>query len=805
MNDARFIQSIKSLPLYSDVLKKLTVDPQSLTYNEKVYILTCAVILIKKYEKDNRYAAYLELAYYIILKYSLSFNDYEPLYDFSVNIGFYPIAQAITSNKLIEFDSIPFSLLSTLISRNFERKHIIETLEQKLTHDRILASKDNEICFIAPTSFGKSSIVADHIIKNLETAKRTAIIVPTKSLLMQTFRSVREKRLGIKILIHDEMFNGEERFIGIFTQERALRLLDKKEISFDILYIDEAHRLFERDSRSVLLSRLIKLNSMRNHSAKVVYLSPLIADTNNLKFSDEQNIFEQRIKFNIKEPEYYEYRTTGKIYKYNRFLNSFFEIGYCGDMFEYIKKYQTKKTFCYLYSPKKIEQFAEALAAGSRPLAITDSLNEVIENLKNYVHEDFYAVEYLKKGIVYLHGKMPDNVKEYLEFKFSQLPEIRFIIANKVILEGINLPVDSIFILNGNKLDGKGLTNLIGRVNRLDQVFGAGNNLHKLMPEVHFVNSDEYNRVHGKLENKIKLLKNSIFSDDIKNPLLEKFDPSQYSPNIRKKCEAIIADEKSFFTVPLNSVQALKQKMIALGMNSIYDISDSLCELILEKTECLKKRFQICDIHFLDRLQYVFIRNLDSRIIDKEFSRLKNDKAIAYYKMFFENRKKSLKENIASEVLYFERQIEDGNSQLFIGESYGEISHTYAEQKSYHGVYVDLRTKTRQQKVNIAIVKQKIEEDFVSYKLHMFFQLMYDYELLTKDEYNAIIYGTTDNKKLHLVKMGLTINIINRLDEDRQLANIAVDDNGNLAVNDAFESYKEKADDFYRFELNRFL
>ncbi len=148
---------------------------------------------------------------------------------------------------------------------------------------------------------------------------------------------------------------------------------------------------------------------------------------------------------------------------------------------------------------------------------------------------------------------------------------------------------------------------------------------------------------------------------------------------------------------------------------------------------------------------------------------MKNDKAIAYYKMFFENRKKSLKENVASEVLYFQRRVVEGDSMLYIGESYGEIPYQSIGRDAHRNVYVDLGTKSKKQMANIAIIKQKLEEDFVSYKLHMFFQLMNDYEMLSKEEYQKIIYGTTDKKKLHLVKTGLTMNIINRLEADKQL------------------------------------
>lgn len=87
----------------------------------------------------------------------------------------------------------------------------------------------------------------------------------------------------------------------------------------------------------------------------------------------------------------------------------------------------------------------------------------------------------------------------------------------------------------------------------------------------------------------------------------------------------------------------------------------------------------------------------------------------------------------------------------------------------------------------------------------MFFQLMLDYSILNEDEYYEILYGTTNRKKIYLVKTGLTINLINRLEKDDQLKNITFDRNGNLATNDLFDDYLEEADDFYRFELSRFL
>lgn len=806
MDDNKLIQDLKALPFYHSAMEKLTVSPDRLDENEKSFLLTVAIILLRKYERDRRLTSFVELGYSIILKYSLFFGDYAPLYDFSVNIGYYPIAQAITEFKQLQFSDIAASVIPTLINEGFKHDNLIETFSQKHTRDEILNSKSKDICYVAPTSFGKSSIILDHIATKWSVYKRFAIIVPTKSLLMQTYRAVRDRNFDAKIIIHDEMYNHEERFIAVLTQERALRLLDKHDIFFDCLYIDEAHRLFERDSRSILLSRLIKLNRKRWPNSEIVYLSPLITNVDNLKMDTSQEIFEQRIAFNIKEPEYFEYCTSGVVQKYNRFIDEFFPVDIYINMFAYITLNATKKTFCYLYAPRKIEQFADELAQIKDQIEISDTLNTVITNLKEYVHSDFYAIEYLKKGIIYLHGKMPDNVKEYLEYQYSQIPELQYIIANKVILEGINLPINSLFILSGRNLHEKDLINLIGRVNRLDQVFSSPPKLEMLIPQIHFVNSDKYNRKHGNLGNKMRLLKSSVFADKVKNPILTNFDFDEAAEKGGiEKCKEIIESENTFFSIADDPVQELKRKMISLGMNSIFSLSDELCQMILNRIDRAKKYPRLHEIHFLDRLRSIFIIDFSASIVDEEFARLINDKAIAYYKMFFDSRKQSLNENIAREIRYFKQRIANGDSLMYIGESYGELPYQATGRSAYRNVYIDLSKKSDRQLANIAIVKQKMEEDFVSFKLRMFFQLMFDYSILDEEEYHRILYGTTDKKKIFLVKTGLTINLINRLERDDQLKNITFNKYGNLITNELFADYLRHADDFYRFELSRFL
>ena len=82
---------------------------------------------------------------------------------------------------------------------NYKNDDYIQTYEQKKIKENLLSDKSKEISYIAPTSFGKSSIIVEHIIKNKSVNKKVAIIVPTKSLLMQTYRMVRNIEMNRKI------------------------------------------------------------------------------------------------------------------------------------------------------------------------------------------------------------------------------------------------------------------------------------------------------------------------------------------------------------------------------------------------------------------------------------------------------------------------------------------------------------------------------------------------------------------------------------------------------------------------------
>ena len=100
------------------------------------------------------------------------------------------------------------------------------------------------------------------------------------------------------------------------------------------------------------------------------------------------------------------------------------------------------------------------------------------------------------------------------------------------------------------------------------------------------------------------------------------YDNSGEDEAQRQNRERIVAEEQAFFSVPDTPEKKLKQKMIALGMSTIFDLSDGLCTSILKRITRLQNMPNLHETHHLDRLRYLFVRNFDENIkqIEKEFS-----------------------------------------------------------------------------------------------------------------------------------------------------------------------------------------
>lgn len=831
---------------FSVVFERLCLNHE-LSFEDKEYILSCAILFFNYYDLDKRHKSYFKIGYYIILKYSLKYADYRPLYDICLQIGFYPVVNFIidrnrnlfkvTNSKNLLLDALTF----ITYTKDFESKEgYIESLEQGYSRKAIIESQENEIAYIAPTSYGKSSLIREFIEKNAP--MKVGVIVPTKSLLVQTYNDIKKSNKNYKLVLHDEMYKEDKKFIGILTQERATRILNKDEnVFFDVIFVDEAHNLFKRDSRSFILSRLIQLNYKRNANQKIIFLSPLVEDEKNLKIKKTKDgiIYTKRVQHDFKSFELY-YFDENKSYFFDRFTGKTYNLNLGKDYFDYLIDNSLDKNFIYHLKPKLIEELADDLSRRVKVnLSDNENVNQVIDTLKKEVHSSFKMINYLEKGIVYIHGKIPNIIKEYIESKFKDIGAIRFVVANTVILEGINLPIESIFITtnkagkSNERLDLKSLINLIGRANRLNYVFDKDKkDISALISKIHFLEHDYY---HGKkgddnrnsIKHSLTKLNDNKLFDIIKNPIIETYDIDKLAFSGDTKEKKLDNKEKhrkedlnlldySEFVLEnaITDIDKLKKYFIENSIEKYFKNLDEVIRTIQQNiiNYNFEESHKVVDIIF-----EILIKNNEKNIKDYELERLKNESARNYYNYFIEiTQKQHLNQRINLTLKYFRDKIKSGDPYLYIGSSYGEITSEEAGKKSKHeesetknwksNVYVNLE-QTKQEHVNLAIVKLKIEEDFISYQLTLLIAFLYDFDIIPKDYYYYYIYGTTNKKMINLVRFGLTIGVISKLKDDNQVDNLVLDTNGNLKTKNKidFQNYLQLQPELFQFEIKKYL
>lgn len=594
MNDfgKRVLTRIKNKKIISNNLLTLLYEKNDLELRDAQFLYGVALLLINEFEKDHKKIFLLDYAYNIIAKTSLKTNDFRALYDFTVNYGYYPIAR-----KIIQLNKLPSVTLNQVFAEitidEFSDSDRTLTFEQKNIFKKILDDNSELTSFLAPTSYGKSELIFNHIKKH--PAKVVGIIIPTKALIDQVSREAKKQGLEKKIIVHDQNYSqNDESVLAIVTQERAIRLLEEG-IIFDQLYIDEAHEMLKfnfglkHNNRSLILARVIKLAKQRNSKIKLMYLSPVLNNSENLELSDTETIQEYRINNDLKildikllgSIEENSFKRKG-LFQYDKYLGTFYKIGDLVNQFEYIKKVEKNKNLHYLYRPIFIEEYAEKLYQNLPNIELSKELIELINELGQLVHPDFKMVKYIKKGIIYLHAKLPSNIKNYLLKYVRESNQIKHLVANSVILAGMNLPIDNLFYISGYS-NLRDLYNLIGRVNRLNEIFSKKNHdLSKILIPVNFIEFDQFPQ-RGKMQNKVEKLRLK-FNDEVKNPLLNNATIEQEN---KKSASKIITEETELIE---NFGQLkFKQKLLMAGAQQILNYTKSGIEKLQYRVENYKK------------------------------------------------------------------------------------------------------------------------------------------------------------------------------------------------------------------------
>ncbi len=372
----------------------------------------------------------------IILKQFLLYKDNKQLLEF-FDLDMY---------DLDKNNENTFSIINDIVNRSLIDENIVLTNEQNEIID-ILSSKS--LFLSAPTSFGKTFVILEYIMRYREKLNNIIFIVPTIALMNELLKKV-YKLFGDKYNICINSSESlEEKNIFIFVPERSDRSFIEKinPIEIDFLIIDEIYKLqgskkeLSTDDRLILMNK-IYLDLVKK-AKKVALLGPFI---NNVEF-DKTNL--DIVKF---------YSNFSPVYNDIKYINKDEWINYI----EY-----SCSQLIYFHSPESIYKNIKILLNKYQINCYYEQLyRKEIEYLSSYVSSSWYITELLKRGIGVHHGKIPMFLRKFYETEFNA-GNLKILLCTNTLMEGINTPTNRMIVVDdpGGAFE---LYNLIGRVARLN-------------------------------------------------------------------------------------------------------------------------------------------------------------------------------------------------------------------------------------------------------------------------------------------------------------------------------------------------
>ena len=735
------------------------------------------------------------LGYRLFLLYGKKTKDYKPLYELSLNKGLIPISQFIENNLNYsnKYGNL-YTEINSIGNNKFRWNNSYKTIGQFELFRTAEESKFQSQIIVAPTSYGKTELILSFI--DHTEFKKICIISPTKSLLAQTKKRIINQFGYRKIITYPEMYtNKDDEIIAVLTQERLLRLLQSNpDLRFDLLIIDEAHNILDEFSnertRSVILASVIIICKKRNDNLVCKYLTPFLKSKESLKIKHISNVAEwYSVVENVKSEMFYFYDIENNkkvlLDQYSTMKDKLieFQVDKLGDDADIVIANCDKKNIIYLNTPKKLENFAYKLFAKLPERQIL-RLNKAANDLREYVHENYKLANYIEKGVIYHHGSIPEPIRYFIEDLYDNIPEIKMLIANSTLLEGVNIPATRMFILDpyrGNSyLSPSAFKNLVGRVCRFGEIFNSNTgDLKYLLPEIHIVKGG-YCRKDFQVENFVKGRKILVedydkITDDVKNPLLVNSDSDETK---KKKVEDILQNISHCDVITDNNSNKAKTKVGQLCFENNINIFD-----ILEIEKQIDNEVENVNIAqsidtVFNIIDYLFFSKInDSKGEYNNLKRLREHEAQSFYKMLINWRIMgfTMKVMVDKVVTYWNTLTEEQSKVVYVGK-WGDKT------RSGHREYwTDITEKDEYEKVNLAIIRLKEEYDFIDNELVKYIEILYSLKLIEESLYLKIKYGTDDKTKIALLNCGIS-SVLSKLLQEKYIDMFEADINNSTVI-----------------------
>ncbi len=408
-------------------------------------------------------------------------------------------------------DRLPFPLFQDWIKRSIANSITLKDSQaimvnhfQRLFWEQ--AHKQDWISLSAPTSAGKSYILNRWLADYLLDAPRGTIVylVPTRALIHQVQQDIdsllqKEEIKGVSIVTVPvrSYLRTSSANVLVFTQERFHILLGEKdsETTVDLLIVDEAQKIGD-GYRGVLLQQAIETAVHRNPSCRVIFASAMTknpaillddapADTSSLPIRREDVMVNQNLiwvsqlprdpmVWNVELILDAEPIEIGKIQLVSRPSPASKRLPFVA----FALGNRRGGNIIYVNGAADAEKTAKQVfdLLGKRDnLDANSEIQNLIELIKKTVHPLYSLAGVLQRGVAFHYGNMPQLIRIEIERLF-RANHIKYLICTSTLIEGVNMPCQSIFLHGPTKGRGKPMTasdfwNLAGRAGRWGKEF----------------------------------------------------------------------------------------------------------------------------------------------------------------------------------------------------------------------------------------------------------------------------------------------------------------------------------------------
>ncbi len=420
-------------------------------------------------------------------------------------------------------------------------------------------SNSRNFSFSGPTSMGKSFIIKafiNRVIQN-KPPENIVIVVPSRALINQFAIEINQelghqlRRFNYRVFtnsnVSDLVLANEVQLILVLTPERLLSYLsqnDNPKIGF--LFVDEAHKIAQDDSRSITSYVAIEKTLKKYPDAKLYFSSPNVSNPEVLlrlfcrsgqnSFQTDETTVAQNMFLADLDKQELSYLKNGEFQPISVVLPES-----ATTVFGFLRAFGKDSNLVYCNSRELTIQYAKEFA---ETIDITDNseLRTASSIIRQYIHRDYYLANFVKKGIAYHFGNMPQLIRNLIE-KLYRNGDIKYVFCTSTLLEGVNMPTQNLFILDNRQglrvLKSIDFWNLAGRAGRMTKelqgnVFCVKHSKCE-WEKMSFISNKKTElvpTVYERLNNKLKSIEKQLKNGEIKSGTQDEKNILRYIANI---------------------------------------------------------------------------------------------------------------------------------------------------------------------------------------------------------------------------------------------------------------------------------